>query len=579
MRHGPIIRAWTLSLLAMWVGCGGGTPVIPTGQNARSATRRENAARAPARVIGLGTLDDALAPGDPRDEDGRHQRSYEIDLDPEERVRILVTASEIDPMVRVLGPDGFQLENDDVSPSSLDAMLEFYPPAAGRYQLIVTSAPPGQTGHYQLRVEPREGTNIGARIVLGQRTSGMLGQTIDPDLGPFVAPLQFEADGGSIVRVRVTSRDFDTIATILGPNGQTWFNDDANDLGTDGTERPLDSTLVIAVPVTGTYRLLVSAYGRRGTGAFQVATTLRPPVIVRPGELAPPGPFAGPEGRGRILGLYAGITEYRTEGRLYGCADDARLLADAMRAAHLQTPIEQTVLVDAMATRSAFLAGLQDLAQRAVPDDVVMVFWSGHGNVQPAVQDPGELDGLDETIQMIDGPLTDTEVAAALDQVRAQTIVLAIDACYSGGFADDFVRQPGRIGLFSSDEDVLSSTAEPRRAGGYLSWYLRTGVLGHADSKPRDGVLYAGELTDFLSEGFVRDHPLMNGHSGLDPLQRLVVRRGSVGWSDVLWVYPRGEDLAMPALPALDLASAPTAAWRAPDSPDSTSVSPASSAR
>ncbi len=557
MHHGPITRALPISFLVAWVGCGGSAPVVVPAENGGSTIRRENTARVQARVIGLGTLDDALAPGDPRDEDGRHLRSYEIELDPEERVRIRVTASEIDPMVRVLGPDGFQLENDDVSPSSLDAMLEFYPPLAGRYRLIVTSALPGQTGHYQLRVEPREAASVGALLALGQRTGGSLGQTIDPELGPLVTPLQFEADGGSIVRVRVTSRDFDTMVMVVGPNGQTWFNDDANDLGADGTERPLDSTLLIAIPVTGTYRLLVSAYGHERTGAFQVATTLRPPVIVRPGEFAPSGPFAGPEGRGRILGLYAGITEYRTEGRLYGCADDARLLAEAMRAAHLQTPIEQTVLVDGMATRAAFLAGLQDLAQRAAPDDVVMVFWSGHGNVQPAFQDPGELDGLDETIRMIDGSLTDTEIVAALDRVRAGTVVLAIDACHSGGFADDFVRRPGRIGLFSSDEDVLSETAEARRAGGYLSWYLRTGVLGHADAKPHDGVLYAGELTDYLSEGFIRDHRLMNGDGEFDPMQRLVVRRGSVSWNDVLWVYPRGEDLAIPALPSMDLMSAP----------------------
>lgn len=564
----PNTQLLPFSLVFLWMGCGGGTPVVMEAQNARSTSPRlANAVRVHARMIEHGVIEDALAPGDPEDAEGRHQRSYEIDLDEDERVRMRVTAGEIDPVLRVMGPSGFQLENDDVSRGTLDAMLEFFPPETGRYRVIVTSAPPRQTGRYQLRVEPRQGTSIGVPIVLGQRTSAMLGQTVDPELGPLVAPLQFDAEGGSIVRVRVTSRDFDTVATIVGPNGQTWRNDDANDLGTDGTERALDSTLVIAIPVTGTYRLLVSAYGHQATGAFDVATTVRPPVIVRAGETAPSGPFAGPDGRGRVLGLYAGITEYRTEGRLYGCADDARLLADAMRAARLQTPLEQTVLTDSMATRSAFLTGIRDIAQRAAPDDVVMVFWSGHGNVQPAVQDPGELDGLDETIQMIDGALTDTEVVAALDQVRARTIVLAIDACHSGGFADDFARQPGRIGLFSSDEDVLSDTAEPRRAGGYLSWYLREGVLGHADYKPRDGVLYAGELGDFLTEGFVRDHRLMNREDDLEPLQRLIVRRGSVAWGDVLWVYPRGEDLALPGLPSIDLRSAPpAAAWHGPSS-------------
>jgi hypothetical protein len=278
---------------------------------------------------------------------------------------------------------------------------------------------------------------------------------------------------------------------------------------------------------------------------------------VRAGEAVPAGAFAGPDGGGRVLGLYAGITEYVSHGRLYGCADDARLLGDAMRAARLQRVDEQTVLTDATATRAAFMDGLRSIAARAQPADVVVVFWSGHGNVQPVVNDPLEIDGLDETIQLIDGALTDTEVVAALDQVRAGTVVLALDSCHSGGFADDFVRRPGRIGIFSSDEDVLSDTAEPRRAGGYLSWYLRTGVLGHADRKPHDGVLYAGELTDFMVEGFVGDHRLMNREGSLDPLQRLVVRRGSVSWGDVLWVYPRGEDLTLPQLATIDLASAP----------------------
>jgi hypothetical protein len=551
-------RGFAVLLVAL-AGCGGAATSLPTAQNPRGGATDAEPVRVAAREISVGVVDDALSPGDPEDDGGRHQRAYEIELDPSQRFRFRVPAGALDPMLRVEGPGDFRLENDDVSPHSLDAMLDFIPPVAGRYRVIVTTAPPGQTGPFQLRVDAREPVGIGPRIALGGRTAGVLGAVaVDPDLGPGVAPLQFDAHGGSIVRVRVTSADFDTIATVVGPNGQTWVNDDANDLGADGTERALDSTIVVAIPVTGTYQLLVTAYGHAGAGgAFTVATTLRPPVIVRAGEVVPAGAFAGPDGGGRVLGLYAGITEYVSHGRLYGCADDARLLGAARRAARLQRVDEQTVLTDAAATRSAFMDGLRSIAQRAQPADVVVVFWSGHGNVQPAVNDPLEIDGLDETIQLIDGALTDTEVVAALDQVRAGTVVLALDSCHSGGFADDFVRRPGRIGIFSSDEDVLSDTAEPRRAGGYLSWYLRTGVLGHADRKPHDGVLYAGELTDFMVEGFVGDHRLMNREGSLDPLQRLVVRRGSVSWGDVLWVYPRGEDLTLPPLATIDLASAP----------------------
>jgi hypothetical protein len=386
-------RLAVLVAAALVGGCGSAASALPPPRhNSQRGGDGSAAVVAQARPISLGTFDDALSPGDPRDEQGHHERAYEIDLDPAQRVRMRVPSGELDPVLVVEGPEGsgFRIENDDAAPGTLDAMLDFVPPVAGRYRVIVTTAPPLQTGRFRLSILARDPGGIGARIELGGRASGVLGgQVIDPDLGPGVALMYFEAQGGSIVRVRVTSRAFDTIATVLGPNGQTWTNDDANDLGPDGTERALDSTVVIAAPVTGVYQLAISAYGAGGGGGpFAVATTLRPPVVVRAGDAAPAGAFAGPDGGGRILGLYAGITEYVDQGRLYGCADDARLLGEAMRASRLQRVDEQIVLTDAAATRQALLDGIRSIAQRARAEDVVIVFWSGHGNVEPAANDP-----------------------------------------------------------------------------------------------------------------------------------------------------------------------------------------------
>ena len=66
-------------------------------------------------------------------------------------------------------------------------------------------------------------------------------------------------------------------------------------------------------------------------------------------------------------------------------------------------------------------------------------------------------------------------------------------------------------------------------------------------------MLHAGELSDYLAHGFAADERLMNPDDDLDPAQRLVVRRGSVTWPTVLWVYPRGPDLRMPPVPDVDL--------------------------
>ncbi len=540
----------TVVLAATLAACSGHRPAL------RAAVRSARvAAPVAALLVGPGTVHGKLARGRSLlGEDGRLSQTYLLDLESGHRQRFQMRSTELDAELVLNGPEGFHALNDDAFPGSTDALLDVMPAVGGRYTLQATTASSGQSGNYTLQMERRPDAGEGSLLAPGA-TQAVLGEVTDTRDLPGTW-FHFEARPGARVRLRVTSRDFDTVATVLGPRGEAWVNDDANDLGPDHSERPLDSTVDVAIPEAGTYHLVVTSYANHGGGAFRVVQTERPPVVLREGDVAPVEGYAGPDARGRLLGLYAGITAYEG-GRLYGCADDARFLGDALRGGHLQAPADQEVLVDHAATRAAFLAGIHRLAVRARPDDVVLVFFSGHGNVQPAPEgDHTELDGIDETIQLVDGALTDTEVAAALGEIHAATVILALDSCHSGGFADDWVTAPGRIGLFSSDPDVLSDTAEPRRAGGYLSYYLRRGVLGEADARPRDGVLQAGELTDYLYAGFVTDHARMNPPGSNNPYQRLDVARGSVPWTQALWVYPRRPaDLALPPVPELPLAS------------------------
>jgi hypothetical protein len=510
------------------------------------------------RRLAIGTTTQGEIRESDRTEDLYHHfNDYDLDLTEGQLIRIRVPHGAIDPWVRVDGPSGFHTENDDALPNTLEAMTQFVAPATGTYRVSITSAMRNGVGPYVVEVAALP-TLPGDALTITTPIDGTLGAVADPAYAGH-SFYHFEGQGGAIARIRVTSRDFDTIATVIGPHGEVWINDDANDLGADGSERALDSTVWVAMPETGSYQLVVSSYAPGATGRFHVTSSVRPPVVYHQGETVPSGGFAGPDGRGRVLGLYVGITEYTTHSRLYGCADDATFLGEAMRAAHLQRVDEQTILIDGHATQAAFLEGLRSLAARAQPDDVVMIFYSGHGNIQPvpASGDPLEHDGLDETLVMVDAQVTDTEVVHEIDAIHAGTIILALDSCHSGGFADDFMTRPGRVGIFSSDDDVLSDTAEPRRAGGYVSWYLRRGVLGEADDKPHDGVLYLGELTDYLYEGFVRDDDLMNPPTSMGPAQHLLMRRGSVPWNAILWPYPRTEDLTLPLLPPVSLESSP----------------------
>lgn len=559
MGYRPPVRALARPLqftfaLTTLAACAGARP---PGASPTVATAAAVAARPPPAAAPLTWGDTRVTlTGAGEDDQGRPSQRFAVDLVEAQRVRLSMRGAGLDARLVLEGPGGFRVENDDAFPGALDAVIAVTAPASGRYVLTASTAVAHQTGAFALRAETLTESRDAPAIALDTTVTGALGGGATAELPG--AWYRFTASAGSRVRLRVTSTAFDTVATVLGPRGETWVNDDGNELGPDRSERPLDSTLEVAIPETGEYHLVVTSYGMRGAGPFRVSSSARPPVVLHPGDATPREGYAGPETRGRLLGLYAGISAYADYSALYGCADDARFLAEAMRAAHLQAAGDQEVLADAAATRAAFLAGIERLARRARPDDVVLVFFSGHGNVQPApADDRKELDGLDETAILYDGALTDTEVAEALSRIHAATVILAMDSCHAGGFADDWVTAPGRVGLFSSDADVLSDTAEPRRAGGYLSYYLRRAVLGEADARPRDGVMQAGELTDFLYAGFVTDHARMNPPGSDAPLQRLEMRRGSVAWGQTLWLYPRREDLSLAPVPTLPLNSPP----------------------
>ena len=544
---------------AAWVTAVSMTAVSATAALAAgcgAATIRATTVDAPAAVA-VRTLDNrpvsARLSACDRRADGHGEHVYALDLAADVPVRLTMRSRTLDSLLEIVAPDGHTTRTDDTFAGSLDAEVSWTPRLAGRYLVHATTAQSGQVGAYTLRAER---VDLGATMALGAGAT-VDGRVFADDSDKVPGTwLRFEAQGGSRVRLRVTSPDFDPSVVVFAPGGEVWSNDDADDLGEGGGERASDSTVDVSAPVTGTYLAVVTAFHFAGQGGFRARASVTPPIVVRDGESVPAGGWAGPSAHGRVLGLFVGITAYHG-GPLYGCADDARLLKKALRARHLLDEADSILLTDAQATRAAFLDALRRLAARARPEDVVIVFYSGHGNAQAAPPGSTELDGLDETLSLFDDSLTDTDLAAALEPMTAGTVILALDSCHSGGFRDDFVTKPGRIGIFSSDADVLSDTAEPRRAGGYLSWYLRRGVLGEADAHPADGWLSAGELVDYLYAGFVRDDALFNPAGVDSPMQRLVADRGSVPYGQTLWAYPRPPSLVLAAVPRLLLESAP----------------------
>ncbi|MCB9636701.1 MAG: caspase family protein [Sandaracinus sp.] len=488
------------------------------------------------------TLAGALAQGDETLQSGELVDTHVVTLAAGERVRIEARSSAFDSYLIVREPGGQQHDNDDPpGGGSTNAVVDFVATQAGEHRVLVTSYRPGETGAYELVVSrdsaggtpstPTSPTtpttpSAPATPVTGDSVRGALAQG-DQTLrsGEFSDSYQRTFEPGQSVQIRLSSSAFDPYVIVRTPSGQQLDNDDL-----DPSTR--DAGVDIPATEAGTYSILVTSYRAGETGAYEL-TFGRGASVPRPAD---PGSTGGGDASGgRIFGLFAGITDYPDGvGDLPECANDAIKLAQALRERGLLDESRQVVLTDGQATRANMTSAMQRFSQQMGPDDIFVFFYSGHGGQTQGSSDAREIDGTDEYLVLHDGPMLDDQLARLFDPVRARLSVIALDACFSGGFAKDLITRPGRVGYFSSEEDVLSAVASQFQAGGYLSHFLRLAVSGEADLPPRDRVLTVGEMSHFLYTQFgthATDVQLQGAY------QHLVVDRGAVRSDQVLWSY------------------------------------------
>ena len=331
--------------------------------------------------------------------------------------------------------------------------------------------------------------------------------------GEFVRFYSVSGPAGTALTITLRSSQFDTYLLVTGPDGFQEDNDDAPGMGTD-------SQLELVFPVGGTYRVGVTSYAPGETGAYTLDIRQSTRVL---------------EARqGRVVMVSVGVSRYPRASDLAGTDEDARALFATVRERGVLSP-QSVLLVNEQATRASVERAVRAAVREAGPQDVFVFFFSGHGNQVPA-RGPGELDGMDETIEMVDGAILDRELAAWLAPLRSRLAIIALDSCHAGGFARDVISAPGRLGLFSSEEDVLSLVASSFQAGGYLAFFLREGLAGAADVAPADGVITVGELVHYLREQWAAHGPRqrVEASAGGRTYQHLVVERGVVSMDEVV---------------------------------------------
>ena len=357
---------------------------------------------------------------------------------------------------------------------------------------------------------------------------------------------------GEPVAIDLSSEGFDTFLIVQSPSRRRLENDDI-------VQGNLNSRLAFTAPETGRYTIVVTSYQPGATGYYQLDVArgaqaqaqsqaqarahvqTQPFVQTQPyNRTQPPdvsriigNAVAGRRGAGRIRGVFVGIDEYQNGNNLQGCADDARRLAQAFFATGAMASSDAIVLTNRAATTGAVRQAIAQIGGRTSQNDVFVFFFSGHGNQVSEVRRGDEADGQDETIVLYDASLRDDDLDRALDGIQADTTLVALDSCHSGGFARD-LEQGRRIGLYSSEEGVLSQVAPRYGAGGFLSHFLERAVAG--DARGPNGAVRVGDLTNYLQREFGshRDEMRTTDAAGFDTNQNLIVTRGAA-LTDMLW--------------------------------------------
>lgn len=477
-------------------------------------------------------LTGALAAGDDQLASGEFVDWFPLALEPGRTVTIDLASTEFDAYLMVVTPRGNRFENDDAEDGggTRNARIRRRFDEAGTYQIGVTSYQAGESGRYELRVAVEEAETAPAAspagavaLTAGRSTSGQFAPG-DATLasGEYVDAYTFEGRAGQTARIDMLSTAVDPYLIVRFPDGRQTENDDVG-------PNDRNASVFLRLPADGTYQVLCTTYRPAEVGAYDVALSLdAEPLVAGPG----PSLTGVPDQNREFFGVFVGISDYPGGvNDLPLCREDAEKLAQTFKSIGLMDDAHIDLITDGRATVQNVRSALQRMSRRVGPDDVFVFFYSGHGgqsSVDPQ-RHPDEVDGREETIVLADGEYADDQMSRDLADINADLTVVALDSCFAGGFARDVVSEPGRVGFFSSEEDLTSNVAGEFQAGGYLSHFFQKAVEGYADLDG-DGLVRIGELSHYLQTQYaehVRDAS-SESSEGAAGYQHLVVDRGAV---------------------------------------------------
>jgi caspase domain-containing protein len=324
-------------------------------------------------------------------------------------------------------------------------------------------------------------------------------------------------------------------------------------------ERSPQKTMAVSAPLTlreGANAIVITAREPDGAARQEVRTVILERAKPAVPAVAPPAPPAAPPSTQWAVIIGVGGYENSAVPRLRYSVADADAIYQTLISAGFKK--ENILLMTDKTERKPTLRNIKwalgtFLARSAHKDDLVMIYFAGHGASE--VDQRGiERDGLSKYLVPVDADPDDLystalpmdEMQNVLARIEAERVTVFLDACYSGAaggrtfastktravnvddiFLDRLTRSKGRAIVTASRPSELS--IELAELGhGIFTYYLVRGLQGYADIN-RDGIVSLQELYEYLALEVSRksrqvggnQHPMLKGElEGVLPLTR-----------------------------------------------------------
>ena len=268
-----------------------------------------------------------------------------------------------------------------------------------------------------------------------------------------------------------------------------------------------------------------------------------------------------PEVLGQQWAVVVGLSEYANSGQndlsnLVYADDDAKAFASSLKqqgwsSSHIR------LITNEQATQRSIMIAMESWLTKAGPDDMVVLFWSGHGFPDPADPEKVYFACYDTDIRIPATGYRMDRIRTILEERNARNVIVMADTCHAGKlitrgdekaigitpYVNSLVKKKdvpkGWIFMVASDVDRKAIEDSSWSHGAFTHCLLKAlngAADGYQSAGVKDGVVTMGELRAFMNSAMpdetqrilgVAKRPIITTSTGDPETRRLAARSWS----------------------------------------------------